>query len=124
MEDIPSTLKGAVDTLNQSNASTPVRSRSPALSTRSLTADYSRDPRFENGMSMPASESIPVDLAKRHRRGSSGTHSIAASRTSLSSDRSRSERDLSGSFSECNEDTLSLRSKSVPGALDQELGLP
>lgn len=36
-------------------------------------------------------------------------------------DRSRSEIDLSESFSEGNEDTLSLRSKSVPSALDQEL---
>ncbi|KAF4797823.1 Synaptotagmin-like protein 5 [Turdus rufiventris] len=37
-------------------------------------------------------------------------------------DRSRSEIDLSESFSEGNEDTLSIRSKSVPSALDQELG--
>ncbi|NXR37139.1 SYTL5 protein, partial [Zosterops hypoxanthus] len=37
-------------------------------------------------------------------------------------DRSRSEIDLSESFSEGNEDTLSTRSKSVPSALDQELG--
>lgn len=36
-------------------------------------------------------------------------------------DRSRSEIDLSESFSEGNEDTLSIRSKSVPSALDQEL---
>ncbi|NXL50025.1 SYTL5 protein, partial [Podilymbus podiceps] len=36
-------------------------------------------------------------------------------------DRSRSEMDLSESFSEGNEDTLSIRSKSVPSALDQEL---
>lgn len=36
-------------------------------------------------------------------------------------DRSRSEIDLSESFSEGNEDTLSTRSKSVPSALDQEL---
>lgn len=36
-------------------------------------------------------------------------------------DRSRSEIELSESFSEGNEDTLSIRSKSVPSALDQEL---
>ncbi|XP_054830611.1 synaptotagmin-like protein 5 isoform X2 [Eublepharis macularius] len=121
MEDIPGCLKGTVGTLNRSNASTPVHPRSPALSTRSMTIDYSRDHGLENGIGVPASESIPIDLAKRHRRGASGTPSIAVSRTSLSSDHSRSERDLSGSFSESNEDTLSLRSKSVPGALDQDL---
>lgn len=36
-------------------------------------------------------------------------------------DRSRSEIDLSESFSEGNEDTLSIRSTSVPSALDKEL---
>lgn len=36
-------------------------------------------------------------------------------------DRSRSEIDLSESFSEGNEETLSIRSRSVPSALDQEL---
>ncbi|XP_077199033.1 synaptotagmin-like protein 5 isoform X2 [Paroedura picta] len=121
MEDIPGCLKGVVGSRTRSNASTPVHPRSPALSTRSMTVDYRRDLGLENGIAMPASESIPVDLAKRHYRRASGTPSIAVSRTSLSSDRSRSERDLSGSLSESNEDTLSLRSKSVPGALDQEL---
>ncbi|XP_060090096.1 synaptotagmin-like protein 5 [Heteronotia binoei] len=121
MEDIPGCLKGAVGSLNRSNASTPVHPRSPALSTRSMTVDYRRDFGFENGIAMPVTESVPADLAKRHHRRASGTPSIAVSKTSLSSDRSRSERDLSGSFSESNEDTLSLRSKSVPGALDQEL---
>nr|XP_056717790.1 synaptotagmin-like protein 5 [Euleptes europaea] len=117
MEDIPSCLKGAVGAPNRSSASTPVRPRSPALSTLSMTLDGSRDLGLENGIANPASE----DLAKRHHRGASETPSVAVSRTSLSSDRSRSERDLSGSCSESNEDTLSLRSKSVPGALDQEL---
>lgn len=121
MEDIPGCLKGAVGSRNQSNASTPVHPRSPALSTRSMTVDYKRDLGLENGIGMPTAESIPIDLSKRHYRRASGTPSIAVSRTSLSSDRSRSERDLSGSFSESNEDTLSLRSKSEPGALDQEL---
>ncbi|KAL8190398.1 UNVERIFIED_CONTAM: Synaptotagmin-like protein 5 [Gekko kuhli] len=121
MEDIPGCLKGPVGSLNRSNASTPVHPRSPALSTRSMTEDYRRDLGLENGIAMSTTESIPVDLAKRHHRRTSGTPSIAVSRTSLSSDHSRSERDLSGSFSESNEDTLSLRSKSVPEALDQEL---
>ncbi|KFV10023.1 Synaptotagmin-like 5, partial [Tauraco erythrolophus] len=101
-------------------------------STRSMTMDYSRDTGLENGMIIPTSESVPEDLVKQHCRKASGTPSIAVSRVSLSSgnkhfncfylsDRSRSEIDLSESFSEGNEDTLSTRSKSVPSALDQEL---
>ncbi|KAM7131535.1 synaptotagmin-like protein 5 [Ciconia maguari] len=114
-------LKGAVGPVNRSNVSIPSLPRSPALSTRSMTAGYSRDTGLENGMIIPASESVPEDLAKKHCRKASGTPSIAVSRVSLSSDRSRSEIDLSESFSEGNEDTLSIRSKSVPSALDQEL---
>uniref|UniRef100_A0A8B9PBK9 Synaptotagmin-like protein 5 n=1 Tax=Apteryx owenii TaxID=8824 RepID=A0A8B9PBK9_APTOW len=76
---------------------------------------------LENGMIFPSSESVPEDLVKQHCRKSSGTPSIAVSGVSLSSDRSRSEIDLSESFSEGNEDTLSIRSKSVPSALDQDL---
>ncbi|KFQ25783.1 Synaptotagmin-like 5, partial [Merops nubicus] len=98
----------------------------------SMTADYSRDTGLENGMIIPASESVPEDLVKKHCRKASGTPSIAVSRVSLSSgnkhfncfyfpDRSRSEIDLSESCSEGNDDTLSIRSKSVPSALDQEL---
>ncbi|XP_034970565.2 synaptotagmin-like protein 5 isoform X1 [Zootoca vivipara] len=121
MEELPAGLKGAVCAANRSNSSTPVHPRSPALSTRSMTVDYGRDPGLEKGTAIPASESIPADLAKKHRRKASGTPSIAVSRTSMSSDHSRSERDLSVSFSEGNEDSLSLRSKSVPEALDQEL---
>nr|XP_014120688.1 synaptotagmin-like protein 5 isoform X4 [Zonotrichia albicollis] len=88
---------------------------------RSMTADCSGDTGLENDMIIPASESVPEDLVKKHCRKPSGTPSIAVSRISLSSDRSRSEIDLSESFSEENEDTLSIRSKSVPSALDQEL---
>ncbi|XP_077027934.1 synaptotagmin-like protein 5 isoform X2 [Agelaius phoeniceus] len=89
---------------------------------RSMTADCSGDTGLENDMIIPASESVPEDLVKKHCRKPSGTPSIAVSRISLSSDRSRSEIDLSESFCEGNEDTLSIRSKSVPSALDQELG--
>ncbi|XP_074670673.1 synaptotagmin-like protein 5 isoform X2 [Strix aluco] len=114
-------LKGAAGPVNRGNVSIPSLPRSPALSMRSMTADYSRDTGLENGMILPASESIPEDLVKKHCRKASGTPSIAVSRVSLSSDRSRSEIDVSESFSEGNEDTLSIRSKSVPSALDQEL---
>uniref|UniRef100_A0A8C3PYS3 Synaptotagmin like 5 n=1 Tax=Chrysolophus pictus TaxID=9089 RepID=A0A8C3PYS3_CHRPC len=106
---------------NRSSTSIASLPRSPALSTCSMTADYSRDTDSENGMIIPASESVPEDLVKKHRRKASGTPSIAVSRVSLSSDRSRSEIDLSESFSEGKQETLSIRSKSVPSALDEEL---
>nr|XP_021408715.1 synaptotagmin-like protein 5 isoform X3 [Lonchura striata domestica] len=96
----------------------------PRSRRRSTTAACSGDTGLENDMIIPASESVPEDLVKKHCRKPSGTPSIAVSRISLSSDRSRSEIDLSESFSEGNEDTLSIRSKSVPSALDQELNSP
>ncbi|NWT28995.1 SYTL5 protein, partial [Cardinalis cardinalis] len=117
-----------------SEAESPgLRGGKSALSSESMTADCSGDTGLENDMIIPASESVPEDLVKKHCRKPSGTPSIAVSRISLSSgnqhlncfcfpDRSRSEIDLSESFSEGNEDTLSIRSKSVPSALDQELG--
>ncbi|XP_072213232.1 synaptotagmin-like protein 5 isoform X2 [Excalfactoria chinensis] len=114
-------LRGAMGPANRSSASIASLPRSPALSMRSMTVDYSRDTGSENGMIIPASESVPEDLVKKHRRKASGTPSIAVSRVSLSSDRSRSEIDLSESFSEGKQDTLSTRSKSVPSALDEEL---
>ncbi|XP_065597641.1 synaptotagmin-like protein 5 [Cyrtonyx montezumae] len=113
--------RGAMGPANRSNASIASLPRSPALSTRSMTADYSRDTDLENGMIIPASESVPENLVKKHHRKASGTPSIAVSRVSLSSDRSRSEIDLSESFSEGKQDTLSIRSKSVPSVLDEEL---
>lgn len=39
----------------------------------------------------------------------------------LSPGRSQSELDLSGSFTEDLEDTVNLRSKSVPGVLDKDV---
>ncbi|XP_021263530.1 synaptotagmin-like protein 5 isoform X3 [Numida meleagris] len=117
-------LRGAMGPANRSSASIASLPRSPALSTRSMTADYSRDTGLENGMIIPASESVPEDLVKKHRRKASGTPSIAVSRVSLSSDRSRSEIDLSESLSEGKQDTLSIRSKSVPSTLDEELNFP
>ncbi|KAM4790676.1 synaptotagmin-like protein 5 isoform 5-T6 [Cyanocitta cristata] len=113
--------RGALGPASRGSTSKPSLPRSPALGARSMTADCSGDTGLENGMIIPASESVPEDLVKKHCRKASGTPSIAVSRVSLSSDRSRSEIDLSESFSEGNEDTLSIRSKSVPSALDQEL---
>ncbi|NXI26289.1 SYTL5 protein, partial [Sterrhoptilus dennistouni] len=110
-----------------------LRGGKSAPSSESMTADCSGDTDLENRMIIPTSGSVPEDLVKQHCRKPSETPSIAVSRVSLSSgnrhlncfcfpDRSRSEIDLSESFSEGNEDTLSTRSKSVPSALDQELG--
>ncbi|NXB74201.1 SYTL5 protein, partial [Donacobius atricapilla] len=98
-----------------------LRGGKSAPCSESMTADCSGDTGLENSMIIPASESVPEDLVKKHCRKPSGTPSIAVSRVSLSSG-NRSEIDLSESFSEGNEDTLSIRSKSVPSALDQELG--
>ncbi|XP_057393766.1 synaptotagmin-like protein 5 isoform X4 [Balaenoptera acutorostrata] len=106
----------------RSNGVTPVTQRSPAPSTRSVTSVSSRKEHgFENSMDLAAIESTSEGLTKSHHRRTSGTPSIAVSRASLSSDRSRSELDLSGSFTEDLEDTVSIRSKSVPGALDKDL---
>ncbi|XP_043852874.1 LOW QUALITY PROTEIN: synaptotagmin-like protein 5 [Dromiciops gliroides] len=112
----PVSMKG-----NQGNGTMPRTQRSPAPSTRSMSSASSRDHGLDNAMVVAASESIPESLTKRHQRRASGTPSIAISGVSLSSDRSRSELDLSGSFSEGMEDTISIRSKSVPGALDKDL---
>lgn len=106
---------------SQSNIMTPVTQRSPAPSTRSMTSFSSREHGFENSMDLAAFESASEDLTKSHRRNTSGTPSIAVSGASFSSDRSQSELDLSGSFTEDFEDTVNLRSKSVPGILDKDL---
>ncbi|KAB0344969.1 hypothetical protein FD754_021895 [Muntiacus muntjak] len=105
----------------RSSGVTPGSPRSPAPSTRSVTSVSSRERGFENSTDLPAIESTSEDLTRTHRRKPSSTPSIAVSRASLSSDRSRSELDLSGSFTEDLEDTVSIRSKSVPGALDKDL---
>ncbi|XP_004690001.1 PREDICTED: synaptotagmin-like protein 5 isoform X2 [Condylura cristata] len=105
----------------RSNGVTPVMQKSPAPSSRSMTSGSSRERAFDNSMDLPAVESMSEDFTKRHRRNTSGTPSIAVSRASFSSDRSQSELDLSGSFTEELEDTISIRSKSVSGTLDKDL---
>ncbi|XP_075445670.1 synaptotagmin-like protein 5 isoform X3 [Ascaphus truei] len=105
---------------SKSSATAPVLQNSPTLSKHSMSSNYShRQYGVENGIT--ASSSIPEDLDKRHERKASGTPSIAVSRVSITSDRSRSELDLSGSFTEGNEETGSIRSRSVPGGLNNEL---
>ncbi|XP_052027188.1 synaptotagmin-like protein 5 isoform X2 [Apodemus sylvaticus] len=104
-----------------SNGGIPGSQRSPAPSTRSVTSISSREHGFENSTALATIESTCEELTKSHRRNTSGTPSIAVSATSLSSERSRSELDLSESFVEDLEDTSSIRSRSVPGALDKDL---
>lgn len=107
---------------SQSNGMTPVAQKSPASSTRSVTSVSSRkEHSFKNSMDLIAFERTSEDLIKNHRRKTSGTPSIAVSGASFSSDRTQSELDLSGSFTEDSEDTVNIRSKSVPGALDKDL---
>ncbi|XP_017357210.1 synaptotagmin-like protein 5 isoform X2 [Cebus imitator] len=103
-----------------SNGVTPVTQRSPAPSTRSVTSVISKECGFENPMDLAAIGSTSQEFTKSYCRNTSGTPSIAVSGTSLSSDRSRSDLDLSESFTEDLEDTVGLRSKSVPGALDKD----
>ncbi|XP_047298624.1 synaptotagmin-like protein 5 isoform X5 [Homo sapiens] len=105
---------------SRSNGVTPGTQSSPAPSTRTVTSVISREYGFENSMDLAAIEGTSQELTKSHRRNTSGTPSIAVSGTSLSSDQSRSELDLSESFTEDSEDTVSIRSKSVPGALDKD----
>uniref|UniRef100_A0A8I3PMC3 Synaptotagmin-like protein 5 n=1 Tax=Canis lupus familiaris TaxID=9615 RepID=A0A8I3PMC3_CANLF len=106
----------------RSSGVTPVPQRSPAPSTRSVASvSIRKEHGFENSMDLAAIESTYEDLTKSHRRNISGTPSIAVSEISLSSDRSRSELDLSGSFPEDLDNTVNIRSKSVPGALDKDL---
>nr|XP_015219639.1 PREDICTED: synaptotagmin-like protein 5 isoform X1 [Lepisosteus oculatus]XP_015219640.1 PREDICTED: synaptotagmin-like protein 5 isoform X1 [Lepisosteus oculatus]XP_015219641.1 PREDICTED: synaptotagmin-like protein 5 isoform X1 [Lepisosteus oculatus]XP_015219642.1 PREDICTED: synaptotagmin-like protein 5 isoform X1 [Lepisosteus oculatus]XP_015219643.1 PREDICTED: synaptotagmin-like protein 5 isoform X1 [Lepisosteus oculatus] len=89
--------------------------RSPTPSKRSAVSGNSR--RVDGAESIAGTYD---DMAHRNYRKMSGTPSIAVSRVSLSSDRSRSEVDLSGSCAELNEETLSLRCQSVPGELNDE----
>ncbi|KAM5290756.1 synaptotagmin-like protein 5 isoform 2-T2 [Glossophaga mutica] len=107
---------------SQSSGITSVTQRSPAPSTHSVTSVSSKKEHgFENPLDLAATEGPSGDFTKNHRRNTSGTPSIAVFGASHSSDRSQSELDLSGSFTEDLEDTVNLRSKSVPGALDKDV---
>ncbi|KAL2076364.1 hypothetical protein ACEWY4_028039 [Coilia grayii] len=69
----------------------------------------------ESVYSLRSSDSIPEKLEGGRSQTASATPSIAVSRASLSSDRSRSEVDLSASGAGLNEDALIGRCRSVPG---------
>ncbi|XP_063811636.1 synaptotagmin-like protein 5 isoform X2 [Pseudophryne corroboree] len=107
---------------NQSNnsktsTSAIVHQSSPTPSKRSTTSKLSNTHSVISGMK--TSSSIPDNIAKGHQRQVSGTHSL--SRVSITSDRSRSQLDLSIHSPEENEETGSIRSRSVPGGLNTAL---
>ncbi|XP_078514387.1 synaptotagmin-like protein 5 [Lissotriton helveticus] len=120
LDATPGHRNASAQLINRNTASAAMPPGSPALSTRSMASNYSRKENgFENGSVVPSSdESLPEAFSsKRNRRKTSTTPSIA-----VSSDRSRSEIDLNGSYSEGNEDGVSIRSVSMPGGLDKNLG--
>ncbi|XP_062862052.1 synaptotagmin-like protein 5 [Trichomycterus rosablanca] len=69
----------------------------------------------ESVCSMHSTDSIPETLSNRKNRKDSAAPSIALSRASLSSDRSRSEVDLTNLGEEFSNDSLPGRCHSVPG---------
>ncbi|KAL4656902.1 synaptotagmin-like protein 5 [Arapaima gigas] len=92
---------------------------SPTPSNRSAASGSSRRPDgAESVVSFHVSESIPDKMAAGHHTDKSSPPTIAVSRSSLSSDRSRSELDLSGPCVEREDDSLSFRSRSMPGELN------
>ncbi|RXM32677.1 Synaptotagmin-like protein 5 [Acipenser ruthenus] len=96
--------------------------KSPTLSKRSAASGYSRRADgAESVASFHCSESFTDNKSNRNHTKSYAAPSIAISRASLSSDRSRSELDISGPYGEMNEDSISIRSKSVPDDLNDSL---
>ncbi|XP_026802937.3 synaptotagmin-like protein 5 isoform X1 [Pangasianodon hypophthalmus] len=74
----------------------------------------------ESVYSVHSSDSIPEKISTGGKRKDSGTPSIAVSRASLSSDRSRSEVDLSNLGDGFSNESLSGRCRSVPGLNDAD----
>ncbi|XP_053562440.1 synaptotagmin-like protein 5 isoform X2 [Bombina bombina] len=121
--DVSAKAGGSIASSNRSNnlknsTTGSILQSSPTLSKRSVSSNYSQKQSGENGLT--TSSSIP-DLYKKHQRKDSETPSISVSRVSITSDRSRSELDLSGNFADVNEETGSIRSRSVPGGLNKDL---
>ncbi|KAI5106888.1 synaptotagmin-like protein 5 isoform X1, partial [Silurus meridionalis] len=87
--------------------------RSPSQAERRKRPDGA-----ESVCSVRSSDSIPEKISVGGMRKNSATPSIAVSRASLSSDRSRSELDLSNLGDGFTNDPLSARCRSVPGLTD------
>ncbi|XP_046701754.1 synaptotagmin-like protein 5 isoform X1 [Silurus meridionalis] len=89
--------------------------RSPSQAERRKRPDGA-----ESVCSVRSSDSIPEKISVGGMRKNSATPSIAVSRASLSSDRSRSELDLSNLGDGFTNDPLSARCRSVPGLTDAD----
>ncbi|XP_018104719.1 synaptotagmin-like protein 5 isoform X2 [Xenopus laevis] len=95
-----------------SRQSSPTPSKLSAASTSLSRSSIQAD--------IKISSSISEDMSKGHERRVSATPSLVISRASLSSDHSKSEFDLSGHFTDENQDSISVRSKSVPDYLNKD----
>ncbi|XP_043105033.1 synaptotagmin-like protein 5 isoform X2 [Puntigrus tetrazona] len=96
----------------------PNNMRAQMVKTPTQTEARNRPDGAESVSSIQSSDSIPEKMADGRRQMDSSTPSIAVSRASLSSDRSRSEVDLSNPGEGFNEDPLNSRCRSVPGLND------
>ncbi|KAG7453441.1 synaptotagmin 5 isoform X1 [Solea senegalensis] len=120
----PRSNRGGV--VAQESSGTPsvlnnLRSQTPDRSSTASNGRRVRPDGAESVASLPSSDGTSEKRAGRHRTNS-GTPVISVSRAStVSSDHSRSEMDLSVPGSEpSSEEALSLRSRSVPGLNDTE----
>ncbi|XP_067300057.1 synaptotagmin-like protein 5 isoform X2 [Pseudorasbora parva] len=96
----------------------PNNMRAQMVKTPTQTEARNRPDGAESVSSIQSSDSVPEKMADGRRQTDSSTPSIAISRASLSSDRSRSEVDLSNSGEGFSEDPLLSRCHSVPGLND------
>ncbi|XP_069745509.1 synaptotagmin-like protein 5 isoform X2 [Narcine bancroftii] len=95
---------------------TPGPQSSPVPSKRSIVSDYRRKAASSESLdTLSLSNSVPEGLPN----GKYNMPAIAISKYSISSDRSRSELDLSGSCASGIEDSISLRCKSDPRGLNE-----
>ncbi|XP_041067558.1 synaptotagmin-like protein 5 isoform X2 [Carcharodon carcharias] len=109
-------IESTHSTARSGRTSTPVLQISAATSKLSIVSDYDKEAESSESIhTLPVSNCVPEDLARRKHN----MPTIAISKYSISSDHSRSELDLSGSCTSGNEDSISLRSKSVPGDLNE-----
>nr|XP_046260742.1 synaptotagmin-like protein 5 isoform X2 [Scatophagus argus] len=117
----PRSNRGGTVALESSGMPTvPNNLRSQTLDRSSTPSDHRRPDGAESVSSLHSSDIASEKKADSHHRTNSGTPTISVSRASGSSDHSRSEMDLSAPGSEPSDDTLSLRSRSVPGLNDTE----
>ncbi|XP_059355837.1 synaptotagmin-like protein 5 isoform X2 [Carassius carassius] len=96
----------------------PNNMRAQMVKTQTQMETRNRPDGAESVSSIQSSDSVTEKMADGRRQMDSSTPSIAVSRASLSSDRSRSELDLSNPGEGLSEDPLISRCHSVPGLND------